>query len=71
MFEFDPFEVGNPETLGYAEEELYDELSSLAAYSHVGVVSANDVADVLERYCASYDMLPQYLRAEIDNIEVC
>lgn len=70
MFGIDIFDVGDPMTVGFVESELIDDIRSLASHSRCGTVSTSDVYDLLDSYHVSYDMLPNYVKDEIDNIDV-
>lgn len=71
MFEFNPFEVGNPMTLGLIEEELESKIDDMIAASKQGkVFRVRDVLSLLKSYNTEYSVLPKYLQNKIDEIEL-
>lgn len=71
MFDFNPFEVGNPMTLGMIEEELVSEIRRMANASQIGyIIYTRDVYALLGRYHVRYDNLPQWIKDEIDKINL-
>ena len=71
MFEFNPFEVGNPMTLGLIEEELESKIDDMIAASKQGkVFRIRDVLSLLKSYNTEYSVLPKYLQNKIDEIEL-
>ena len=71
MFEFNPFEVGNPMTLGMIEEELESKIDDMIAASKQGkVFRVRDVLSLLKSYNTEYSVLPKYLQNKIDEIEL-
>lgn len=71
MFEFNPFEVGNPMTLGLIEEELESKIDDMIAASKQGeVFRVRDVLSLFKSYNTEYSVLPKYLQNKIDEIEL-
>jgi hypothetical protein len=69
MFEFNPFEVGNPMTLGMIEEELVSDIDKMASASREGYMfTVQDVYNLLGRYNVSYLALPDWIKQKIDRI---
>lgn len=69
IFNFNPLEVGNPMTLGMAEESLVDDIKQLAALSRNGCsVYTTDVHKLLNSYGVNYMNLSQWIKDEIDKI---
>lgn len=69
IFNFNPLEVGNPMTLGMAEESLVDDIKQLAALSRNGCsVYTTDVHKLLNSYDVNYMNLSQWIKDEIDKI---
>ena len=69
MFEFNPFEVGNPIALGMIEEELVSDIDKMASASREGYMfTVQDVYNLLGRYNVSYPALPDWIKQKIDRI---
>ena len=81
MFEFNPFEVGNPIALGMIEEELVSDIDKMASASREGYMftvqdvykegymfTVQDVYNLLGRYNVSYFALPDWIKQKIDRI---
>ena len=69
MFEFNPFEVGNPIALGVIEEELVSDIDKMASASREGYMfTVQDVYNFLGRYNVSYPALPDWIKQKIDRI---
>lgn len=70
-FDFNPFEVGNPMTLGLIEESLVGDIGELADKSHAGYdIYAKDVQRLLDSYEVRYSTLAQWIKNEIDKIDL-
>ena len=70
MFEFNPFEVGNPMTLGMIEDSLILDIHRMQKHSHYWKTDASDVQRMLDGYGIEYQTLPNYLKHEIDKIDL-
>ena len=69
MFEFNPFEVGNPIALGMIEEERVSDIDKMASASREGYMfTVQDVYNLLGRYNVSYFALPDWIKQKIDRI---
>ena len=69
MFEFNPFEVGNPIALGMIEEELVSDIDKMASASREGYMfTVQDVYNLLGRHNVSYFALPDWIKQKIDRI---
>lgn len=69
MFEFNPFEVGNPLALGMIEEELVFDIDKMASASREGYMfTVQDVYNLLGRHNVSYSGLPDWIKQKIDRI---
>lgn len=64
----DFMEVGNPFVLGYIEEELEGRISEMINRPYC--YTSADVINMLDSYNISYDVLPNYLKEKIDEIEL-
>lgn len=71
IFDPNPFEVGNPMTLGLIEEWLVEDIGKLADKSRAGYnVYAKDVQRLLASYGIRYSTLAQWIKNEIDKIDL-
>lgn len=71
VFGLNPFEVGNPMTLGLIEESLVEDIRKLADKSRVGYnVYAREVQRLLDSYGVRYSTLAQWIKNEIDKIDL-
>lgn len=71
IFDLNPFEVGNPMTLGLIEESLVEVIGKLADKSRAGYnVYAKDVQKLLGSYGIRYSTLAQWIKNEIDRIDL-
>lgn len=71
IFDLNPFEVGNPMTLGLIEESLVEAIGKLADKSRAGYnVYAKDVQKLLGSYGIRYSTLAQWIKNEIDRIDL-
>lgn len=64
----DFMEVGNPFVLGYIEEELEGRINEMINRPYY--YTSADVINMLDSYNISYDVLPNYLKVKIDEIEL-
>lgn len=71
VFDFNPFEIGNPMTLGLIEESLVGDIGELADKSRAGyIVYEKDVQRLLDSYGVRYSALAQWIKNEIDKINL-
>jgi hypothetical protein len=71
VFDLNSFEVGNPMTLGLIEESLVEDIGKLADKSRAGYnVYARDVQRLLDSYGIRYSTLAQWIKNEIDKIDL-
>lgn len=69
-FDFNPFEVGNPMTLGLAEESLVEDIRKLQSESRYHRIVAMDVDNLFAAYGVRYQDLPQWIKDEVDLIDL-
>lgn len=69
-FDFNPFEVGNPMTLGLAEESLVEDIRKLQSESRYHRIIAMDVDNLFATYGVRYQDLPQWIKDEVDLIDL-
>lgn len=70
MFELNPFEVGNPMTLGMVEDSLILDIHRMQHHSRCWKTDASDVQRMLDGYGIEYQHLPHYIKHEIDKIDL-
>lgn len=70
MFELNPFEVGNPMTLGMVEDSLILDIHRMQHHSRYWKTDASDVQRMLDGYGIEYQHLPNYIKHEIDKIDL-
>ena len=69
-FDFNPFEVGNPMTLGMIEDSLINDIRKLQRAAQYHTVTANHIQNVLDSYNVSWHDLPRFIQEEIDRIDI-
>ena len=70
MFELNPFEVGNPMTLGMVEDCLILDIHGMQHRARYWKTDASDVQRMLDGYGIEYQHLPNYIKHEIDKIDL-
>lgn len=72
-FNFDPFEVGNPMTLGFMEELQESTVNDAVEYirKYIGnELSVESLEEVFADFDIDYKALPHWLAAKFDEFEV-
>lgn len=70
VFNLNPFEVGNPMTLGMVEDSLTLDIHRMQHHARYWETTAADVQRMLDKYNLSYKDLPYYIKSEIDKIDL-
>lgn len=71
IFDLNPLKVGNSMTLGMVEELLVEDIGKLVDKSRAGYnVYAKDVQRLLDSYGIRYSTLAQWIKNEIDRIDL-
>ena len=69
-FDFNPFEVGNPMTLGMVEDSLILDIHRMQHHAKYWKTDASDVQRMLDSYQIEYADLPYHIKSEIDKIDL-
>lgn len=71
IFDLNPLKVGNSMTLGLIEELLVEDIGKLVDKSRAGYnVYVKDVQRLLDSYGIRYSTLAQWIKNEIDRIDL-
>lgn len=70
VFDLNPFEVGNPMTLGMFEDLLTLDIHRMQQDSQYWEITMADVNRMLDWYDVEYSDLPYHIKREIDKINI-
>lgn len=70
IFDLNPFEAGNPMTLGMVEDSLILDIYRMQYHAQYWKTTAADVQRMLDGYNLSYKDLPYHIKSEIDKIDI-